>query len=143
MSATYHLKCPKCGGPCWDQKNGQFPYKPGTPIAKCKDKECAKAGGVYWEDSKPATGPLKPVPDSAGAALPFEHEKPAVLKSVAEDCGELAEIAWAYGLTMKKLVEQANADKDTYMVDLLTTMTYADMQAGAATVYIQRKRRGA
>jgi hypothetical protein len=33
--------CPVCSGQMWDQKNGKYPWKPGTPIFKCRDKECA------------------------------------------------------------------------------------------------------
>lgn len=45
----------------WDQKNGKFPWKAGTPIYKCRDKDCAKTGGVIWEPKKPLSeGPLLP-----------------------------------------------------------------------------------
>jgi hypothetical protein len=39
--------CPKCGGLMFDQKAGKYPWKPGTPIFKCRDKE--RCDGVIWE----------------------------------------------------------------------------------------------
>ena len=45
----------------WDQKNGKYPWKPGTPIFKCRDKECATKGGVYWEDRGPSIKPAIPL----------------------------------------------------------------------------------
>lgn len=63
-------QCPKCNGPMWDQKNGRFPWKPGTPIWKCRDKECAKKGGVIWE------------PKGQGALLPNETGQEEYLNAV-------------------------------------------------------------
>lgn len=47
--ATDHeLKCPKCGGPVWDnrEKKSQGKLKANAPDAKCKDKNC---DGVIWK----------------------------------------------------------------------------------------------
>lgn len=61
METQQEVACPKCGGAMWDQKNGKFPWKAGTPIYKCRDKDCAKTGGVIWEPKKPLSeGPLLP-----------------------------------------------------------------------------------
>lgn len=38
------MACPKCSGPMWDETKSKF-YKPGKPVAKCKNKECS---GVLW-----------------------------------------------------------------------------------------------
>jgi len=77
--ATHNPACPKCGGPCWDQKNGLFPWKPGTPIFKCKDKECSTNGGVIWEP-KGGAAPVAtgrsgvPKPYNTPKALPGEFD---------------------------------------------------------------------
>lgn len=45
--ASPDLKCPKCGGPVWDNraKKASGDYQPTSPDAKCKNKQC---GGVIW-----------------------------------------------------------------------------------------------
>lgn len=65
------MNCPKCGKDMWDQKNGKFPWKPGTPLWKCKDKDCAKDGGVIWEPK-----PAKAAPNSAKTPAPAHSNVP-------------------------------------------------------------------
>jgi predicted lipid-binding transport protein (Tim44 family) len=77
----------------WDQKNGKFPWKPGTPIFKCRDKECATNGGVIWEPKNGATAPAAAPPKSAPASFANkpESELPPFLRDAAkEDAAELA-----------------------------------------------------
>lgn len=56
------MNCPKCGGDMWDERQGKFwgtgltPNGKNKPTHKCKDKECAKNGGVAWEKSSGANG---------------------------------------------------------------------------------------
>ena len=56
----------------WDQKNGRFPYKPGTPIFKCKDKECSSNGGVIWP---PRDGAAPVAKGRSGVAKPYNTPK--------------------------------------------------------------------
>jgi hypothetical protein len=56
----------------WDQKNGKYPWKPGTPIFKCRDKECASNGGVIWE---PKNGAAKPFPKAPPAKVAYNTPK--------------------------------------------------------------------
>jgi hypothetical protein len=85
--------CPRCGNGMWDQKNGKFPWKVGTPIFKCKTKECASAGGVIWEP-KNGTPPAQAAPPKSApfsrASRP-EAELPEFLRDAdAQDKAELA-----------------------------------------------------
>lgn len=57
----------------WDQKNGKFPWKPGTPIFKCKTKECATNGGVIWEPKNGAPAPTATPPKSAPPKQAINH----------------------------------------------------------------------
>lgn len=42
-SSTASEKCPKCGGPCWDNREGK--RNPKAPDYKCKNKSC---DGAIW-----------------------------------------------------------------------------------------------
>lgn len=93
MTATAtipEVACPKCGGKMWDQKNGKFPWKVGTPIFKCRDKECGANGGVIWEpkNSAPQAAPPKSPPSFANKP---EAELPEFLRDQEkQDAAELA-----------------------------------------------------
>lgn len=90
-TATDAPTCPKCNGPMWDQKNGKFPWKPGTPIFKCRTKECATNGGVIWEPKgiRPEKVPIAPAPKPSFANRP-EAELPEFLRDAeAQDKAEL------------------------------------------------------
>ena len=70
----FTLTCPKCRGAMFHQRHpaNKFPWKIGTPIAKCKNKDCATRGGVYWEDSVPKDtphGPPHATPQPIAAAV--------------------------------------------------------------------------
>jgi hypothetical protein len=93
MTATAQVSispmCPKCGNGMWDQKNGKFPWKPGTPTFKCKTKECASNGGVFWEDSAPANG--KPPVSKKDEKKGVSYGAPGFLEGAeAEDAASLA-----------------------------------------------------
>jgi hypothetical protein len=74
----------------WDQKNGKFPWKQGTPIFKCKDKECATNGGVIWEPkgTQPATPP-KSAPPPSFSNKPDSQIPPLLRDAEAEDAAAL------------------------------------------------------
>ena len=77
----------------WDQQNGKFPWKPGTPIFKCRTKECATAGGVIWEPKGGAPiakiNPAK-LPAPAHANKPDAELPPLLQNQESEDAAELA-----------------------------------------------------
>lgn len=83
-------KCPQCGGYMWNQKGGKYPWKPGTPIWKCKDKECAKAGGVIWEPKTVITTTVLGSQVTYAANKPNAHLPPLLQNQEAEDAAELA-----------------------------------------------------
>jgi hypothetical protein len=102
MTASTHVQispaCPKCSGPCWDQKAGKFwgtgLFKSGKqkPRWECKNKEC---GGVLW-DNEPTTTKA-PTLQAHPAKEPFSHankpEKdlpPYLRDAETEDNAELA-----------------------------------------------------
>lgn len=53
MTTTTETQCPKCSGPCWD--NRLTKRNPKQPDFKCKDKSC---DGVIWppRNGQPARG---------------------------------------------------------------------------------------
>lgn len=51
-SATAPENCPKCGGPCWDNREGK--RNPKSPDYKCKNKSC---DGAIWLPKTEGFGP--------------------------------------------------------------------------------------
>lgn len=88
-TATDTPTCPKCEGPMWDQKNGKFAWKQGTPIFKCRDKDCSSAGGVIWEPKGTVAKPA-PKPPPSFANKPEAEIPPLLRNAEAEDAAELA-----------------------------------------------------
>lgn len=138
--------CPKCQGAMWDQKNGKFPWKPGTPIFKCRDKECATNGGVTWEPKNGAP-PVAKAPVVYAASKPQSEIPPLLRNQEAEDKAELdAKLA---GVDTSKL------EKDLALYLAISEWVvkkvgpiYADgigwspesATAAVATIFIQAKR---
>ncbi len=73
-------RCPKCGGPMWDnrQRKKQGKTNPNAPDFKCKDKGC---GGVYW----PGQWPPPPPATEDEAAYLFDVVQ--ALTELADDLG--------------------------------------------------------
>jgi hypothetical protein len=66
--------CPKCGGPCWDNRADKLSgkTKPNAPDAKCKKKK-DECDGVIWDiarDARSAQDPSQPSPPAETPATP-------------------------------------------------------------------------
>lgn len=83
--------CPRCSGAMWNQKNGKFPWKAGTPIFKCKNKECASAGGVIWEpkNGAPPVQAAPPKSPPSFASKPEAELPPFLRDADKQDAAEL------------------------------------------------------
>jgi hypothetical protein len=71
-------KCPKCGGPCWDnrrERDGSPKKNPKAPDFKCKDKSC---DGVIWPAREGRTAQGRNV-----AKLAFPEKMPPQLRELA------------------------------------------------------------
>lgn len=143
--------CPKCSGPMWDQKNGNFPYKPGTPIFKCKNK--AECDGVIWEPRTPAANPKEGTakrPYNTGPSLPGEFddgeeaadlhahtgrgtqscEAPSKSALMLELHGECFKYAY-------NRLKKANEGSDPALI-----FTGSDVLSYAATLFIEANKKG-
>ena len=150
MSAVYALPCPVCGGECWDQRapGNKWPWKKGTPIAKCKDRDCAAGGGVYWEDSAP-TPKARAVPgEPQYAPAPTRGPVMGASAVVVETYAELAVKHATRYLDLYDTVaslyaaKMAAADGQTAKREILATATADTINALTATIYIGMQKDG-
>ena len=68
-------RCPKCGGPMWDNREGK--KNPKAPDFKCKNKAC---DGAIWQDAAPAA---QPEPAISQTTFP-DHGQPAELPRLTD-----------------------------------------------------------
>lgn len=137
--------CPKCSGAMWNQKNGKFPWKVGTPIFKCKNKECASAGGVLWEP-KNGTPPVQAVPPKSPpsfASRPESELPPFLRDAAAQDAAELASEVGVDLTGIQKQLAVYQGITEWYLDNIVPILTKADVgcspesvTAGIATLFI-------
>lgn len=147
--ADYVLTCPRCEGAMYDQRapTNQWPWKPGTPIAKCKDKECAKAGGVYWEDSK--ASPSKKaiaVPTAPPAARGPVMASAAVAPEAVATYGDLAikhaqQLVELYASVAALIGERVRTTQDGFAKEVLASTDAEVIEKLAVAVYIEVQKR--
>jgi hypothetical protein len=123
--------CPKCGGPCWDNRVGK--RNPRAPDFKCRDKSC---DGVIW--------PPKP------------GQKPAAVQTMAAetDAMERAELAAKIAppappaFTLEAAVDEYRKALDLVLETVVPKLIKADIgadpafiNAAVATLLIQTAKR--
>ena len=117
-------------------------WKIGTPIAKCKNKDCATRAGSIWEDSVPKDTPHGPphatpqpiaavVPPSPRQSPPRRHSPPY---DAAQHYAILADVIIHHRALMK---EMAN---DMWAAEMLAAAEFETFQKIAATIRIDNQK---
>ena len=72
MAISQHA-CPKCGGEMWDETTSKY-FKPGKPIAKCKDKGVCD-GVVFAPKQNGGAAARQPVSHPPAGTMPFDEPR--------------------------------------------------------------------
>lgn len=112
-------KCPKCGGPMWDNREGK--KNPKAPDYKCKNKAC---DGAIWQGAAPApSAQPEPAPSRTTVAEP-DRLTPWQLKTLHAAGSSYYGKAWddkrhSLVLAVTKGRTQSSADLTTAEADAL------------------------
>jgi hypothetical protein len=127
----------------WDNKNGKFPWKPGTPIAKCKKNKETGCDGVFWADS-PQVQALAgnnvetAKPPTTTYAKPAQATfTPKAQVPVDKDVERYYEILTSVLLHHAKFVAEAPLAGEQ-AVEIASTATFSDLRTIATTISIAR-----
>jgi hypothetical protein len=66
-------KCPKCAGPCWDNRTSK--KNPKSPDWKCKDKNCHSSVWQYAQGEGPAPAPQGQIAVPAAEAPQMQRQR--------------------------------------------------------------------
>ena len=105
------VKCPICGGPCWDNRESK--RNPRAPDWKCKDRNC---DGAIWPERKRAAAPAPP-PAARRAALSDDRLTQAALRiatAVEQISAKLAELKWTAPLSKEQIKQFQTETLEAY-----------------------------
>lgn len=154
-TAPNAITCPKCGGPCWDERAGRFWGNGLTangkqkPTHKCKNKEC---GGAVW--AKDAASTAAPRQAQVTAPAPTKQPHSIGTTGVASlDAGYVGQDSIRQELEAQEGwadLRRKYGECFTYVINnvvpvLETTKVGASPEsvaAATATLFIQRMQKG-
>jgi len=141
--ATATPPCPKCKGPTWDERKSQY-WEAGNPknkpIYRCRDKNC-NAG--IWEEKGDkavalAQAAVASPPPTYGSVLRGASSPAANLPTNLE--ARYDEIVRNRLISVSKMANDADGLPQAAR-ELAGTATMTDIQAMAATIFIQEMKR--
>ena len=139
MTATAtEVRCPKCGGPTWDNRASK--KNPKAPDYKCRDKSC---DGAVWPPRNGVGTPATKQAVSLGGPMPWETEAeaaqvapPAPVANVPAD--RFTPLAQLYTKCLLHVLTQVAPA----LIKAEVGTTPEAIVAATATLFIQANQRG-